>query len=226
MFPFTGTHSKGPGDKVAGLPARLDGAVGFRAQGYVHQRLRRVLARRRRAGPHRPGDLNRRGRILTGSPYHFAGCQHGPGEVPPLEVRTDDGIKGQPPINSVNCPPLLRAPLDDLNRWGTTGDPGLGGQRELQDWAVSGSPQDRAEIINRCHEEDGLNYIGLASLNLPSDFSARLDYLQLISEELIPRLQRRGQSRRRRATGKGKIPALPGAWFAGNWVAKLLCQDR
>ena len=71
----------------------------------------------------------------------------------------------------------------------TTVDFGLGGQRELADWAVAGSPQDCAEIINRCKEEEGLDYIGLASLNLPSEFSARLEYLQLISEELLPHLQ-------------------------------------
>ena len=71
----------------------------------------------------------------------------------------------------------------------TTVDLGLGGQRELADWAVAGSPQDCAEIINRCREEEGLDYIGLASLNLPGEFSARLEYLQLISEELLPRLQ-------------------------------------
>ena len=81
----------------------------------------------------------------------------------------------------------------------------------MQDRAVAGSLQDCTEVISRCHEEDGLDYIGLASLNLPSDFSAGLDYLQLISEELIPRLQGRGRSRRRRASGKGKIPVLPGA---------------
>ena len=71
----------------------------------------------------------------------------------------------------------------------TTVDFGLGGQRELADWAVAGSPQDCAEIINRCREADGLDYIGLASLNLPTEFQARLDYLQLIAEELLPRLQ-------------------------------------
>ena len=71
----------------------------------------------------------------------------------------------------------------------TTVDFGLGGQRELADWAVAGSPQDCAEIINRCKEEEGLDYIGLASLNLPKEFSAKLEYLQLISEELLPRLQ-------------------------------------
>ena len=71
----------------------------------------------------------------------------------------------------------------------TTVDFGLGGQRDLADWAVAGSPQDCAEIINRCKEEAGLDYIGLASLNLPSEFPARLEYLQLISEELLPHIQ-------------------------------------
>ncbi len=71
----------------------------------------------------------------------------------------------------------------------TTVDFGLGGQRDLPDWAVVGSPQDCAEIINRCKEEEGLDYIGLASLNLPREFPARLEYLQLISEELLPHLR-------------------------------------
>ena len=71
----------------------------------------------------------------------------------------------------------------------TTVDFGLGGQRKLPDWAVAGSPQDCAEIINRCKEEEGLDYIGLASLNLPKEFNAKLEYLQLISEELLPHLR-------------------------------------
>lgn len=70
----------------------------------------------------------------------------------------------------------------------TTVDFGLGGQRNLSDWAVAGSPQDCAEIIAQCHEDGGLDYIGLASLNMPQEFSARLEYLQLISEELLPLL--------------------------------------
>ena len=49
--------------------------------------------------------------------YHFAGCQHGSGEFPPLEIRTNDGIKGQLPFNSVDYAPLLRAALDNLDRW-------------------------------------------------------------------------------------------------------------
>ena len=70
----------------------------------------------------------------------------------------------------------------------TTVDLGLAGQREIPDWAVAGNPQDCAEIITRCVEEDGLDYIGLASLNLPHDFSAKLEYLQLMSEEMLPLL--------------------------------------
>ena len=54
--------------------------------------------------------------------YHFAGCQHGSGEFPPLEVRTNDGIRGQLPFNSVDYAPLLRAALDNLDRWVATGE--------------------------------------------------------------------------------------------------------
>ena len=43
-------------------------------------------------------------------------------------------------------------------------------------------------VINCSHERGSLDYIGLARLNSPSDFSAKLDYLQVIPEELIPRL--------------------------------------
>ncbi len=54
--------------------------------------------------------------------YHFAGCQHGSGEFPPLEVRSADGIKGQLPFNSVDYAPLSRAVLENLDRWVTTGE--------------------------------------------------------------------------------------------------------
>ena len=69
-----------------------------------------------------------------------------------------------------------------------TVDLGLGANRDLDDWAIVGSPEDCAATIARCHDEYGLDYIGLGSLNLPKEFSARLEYLQLISEELLPRL--------------------------------------
>ena len=54
--------------------------------------------------------------------YHFAGCQHGSGDFPPVEVRATDGIKGQLPFNSVDYAPLLRAALDNLDRWVSMGD--------------------------------------------------------------------------------------------------------
>ncbi len=54
--------------------------------------------------------------------YHFAGCQHGSGEFPPLEIRPADGIRGQLPFNSVDYAPLSRATLDNLDRWVTAGE--------------------------------------------------------------------------------------------------------
>ena len=54
--------------------------------------------------------------------YHFAGCQHGSGDFPPLEIRPSDGIKGQLPFNSVDYAPLSRAVLDNLDRWVAAGE--------------------------------------------------------------------------------------------------------
>ena len=55
--------------------------------------------------------------------YHFAGTQHGSGVFPPLEVRPMDGVRGQLPFNSVDYSPLLRAALENLDRWVSTGEP-------------------------------------------------------------------------------------------------------
>ncbi len=54
--------------------------------------------------------------------YHFAGCQHGAGEFPLVEVRATDGIQGQLPFNSVDYTPLLRAALENLDKWVSTGE--------------------------------------------------------------------------------------------------------
>jgi alkanesulfonate monooxygenase SsuD/methylene tetrahydromethanopterin reductase-like flavin-dependent oxidoreductase (luciferase family) len=70
----------------------------------------------------------------------------------------------------------------------TTVNLGLSGRRELADWAIVGSPQDCAETINRCYHEQGLRYLGFGFLNLPREHAARLEYLQFISEELLPLL--------------------------------------
>jgi hypothetical protein len=55
--------------------------------------------------------------------YHFAGTQHGSGTFPPEEVRPLDGIRGQFLFNSVDYSPLLRAALENLDRWVTAGEP-------------------------------------------------------------------------------------------------------
>ncbi len=70
----------------------------------------------------------------------------------------------------------------------TTVELGLGANRDLSDWAIVGSPDDCVELITRCHEEEGLDYIGLACLNLPSGHSARLEYLQMIAEDFVRKL--------------------------------------
>lgn len=54
--------------------------------------------------------------------YHFSGCQHGAGAFPPLDVRPMDGIRGQLPFNSVDYSPLLRAALENLDKWVSSGE--------------------------------------------------------------------------------------------------------
>jgi hypothetical protein len=55
--------------------------------------------------------------------YHFAGTQHGPGVFPPMVARPMDSLKGQLPFNSVDYSPLIRAALQSLDRWVSTGEP-------------------------------------------------------------------------------------------------------
>lgn len=54
--------------------------------------------------------------------YHFAGTQHGPGNLPLITVRPTDGARGQLPFNGVDYTPLLRAALVNLDRWVTHGE--------------------------------------------------------------------------------------------------------
>ena len=55
--------------------------------------------------------------------YHFAGTPHAAGPFPPLNVRPSDGIRGELPFNCIDYNPLLRAALENLDRWVTTGVP-------------------------------------------------------------------------------------------------------
>ncbi len=55
--------------------------------------------------------------------YHFAGTQHGSGPFPPQNIRPSDNVSGQLPFNAVDYNPLLRAALNNLDRWVTMGEP-------------------------------------------------------------------------------------------------------
>ena len=70
----------------------------------------------------------------------------------------------------------------------TTVDFGLGGSRDLGDRGVGGRPPPRAASRRGFPQKTGWEAIGFGALNLPKGKSARLEYLQLISEELLPLL--------------------------------------
>ena len=70
----------------------------------------------------------------------------------------------------------------------STVDLGLSGGRDLSEWAIVGSPQECVETLSRAYQEQGLRYVGLGFLNLPSGHSARMDYLRFIGEEFLAHL--------------------------------------
>lgn len=53
--------------------------------------------------------------------YHFTGTMHGSGPFP-LEQARADGIIGQLPFNSIEYSPIMRAALDNLDRWVAKGE--------------------------------------------------------------------------------------------------------
>jgi alkanesulfonate monooxygenase SsuD/methylene tetrahydromethanopterin reductase-like flavin-dependent oxidoreductase (luciferase family) len=56
--------------------------------------------------------------------------------------------------------------------------------RSLDDWTINGSPRDCVETIARGREL-GLEKIGVTIYSLPRDPQARIDYLQMIAEEVL-----------------------------------------
>jgi len=54
----------------------------------------------------------------------------------------------------------------------------------LDDWTVYGSPRDCVETVARARDL-GLDKIGFTIYSLPRDVSARVDYLQMIAEEVV-----------------------------------------
>jgi alkanesulfonate monooxygenase SsuD/methylene tetrahydromethanopterin reductase-like flavin-dependent oxidoreductase (luciferase family) len=57
----------------------------------------------------------------------------------------------------------------------------------LSDWTIHGSPSDCVETILEA-EERGLNGIGFTIYSLPPSPSARIEYLQMIAEEIVARV--------------------------------------
>jgi alkanesulfonate monooxygenase SsuD/methylene tetrahydromethanopterin reductase-like flavin-dependent oxidoreductase (luciferase family) len=58
----------------------------------------------------------------------------------------------------------------------------------LDAWTIHGSPQDCVETIRRAGEDIGLEYIGFTIYSLPTDVQARIDYLQMIAEEIVAKV--------------------------------------
>ena len=56
--------------------------------------------------------------------------------------------------------------------------------RALDDWTINGSPRDCVEAIARGREM-GLENIGVTIYSLPADPRARIEYLQMIAEEVV-----------------------------------------
>jgi alkanesulfonate monooxygenase SsuD/methylene tetrahydromethanopterin reductase-like flavin-dependent oxidoreductase (luciferase family) len=61
----------------------------------------------------------------------------------------------------------------------------LGFDRPLDDWTVHGSPQDCVETLLRARDEIGLNRVGVTIYSLPRSPQARIEYLQMIAEEIV-----------------------------------------
>ena len=60
----------------------------------------------------------------------------------------------------------------------------LGFEASLDDWTIHGSPADCVETIARARAL-GLERIGLTIYSLPPDVGARIDYLQMIAEQIV-----------------------------------------
>ena len=57
--------------------------------------------------------------------------------------------------------------------------------RSLDDWTVHGSPSDCVETLLRARDATRLEGVGFTIYSLPADPRARIDYLQMIAEEII-----------------------------------------
>jgi alkanesulfonate monooxygenase SsuD/methylene tetrahydromethanopterin reductase-like flavin-dependent oxidoreductase (luciferase family) len=60
--------------------------------------------------------------------------------------------------------------------------------KDLDDWSINGSPADCVEMILRARDEIGLNRLGLTIYSLPPAPQARIEYLQMIAEEVVAKV--------------------------------------
>jgi hypothetical protein len=58
----------------------------------------------------------------------------------------------------------------------------------LDDWTVHGSPQDCVEKLLWAQHEVGVEYVGFTMYSLPTDVQARIDYVQMIAEEIVAKV--------------------------------------
>jgi alkanesulfonate monooxygenase SsuD/methylene tetrahydromethanopterin reductase-like flavin-dependent oxidoreductase (luciferase family) len=65
----------------------------------------------------------------------------------------------------------------------------LGFEHSLSDWSIHGSPSDCVETILEAQER-GLNGIGFTIYSLPPSPRARIEYLQMIAEEIVAKVAR------------------------------------
>ncbi len=61
----------------------------------------------------------------------------------------------------------------------------LGFEHGLDDWTVHGSPKDCVETLLRARDEMGLNRVGFTIYSLPRAPQARIEYLQMIAEDIV-----------------------------------------
>ncbi|HTE85576.1 MAG TPA: LLM class flavin-dependent oxidoreductase [Dehalococcoidia bacterium] len=64
----------------------------------------------------------------------------------------------------------------------------LGHERGLDAWAIHGSAADCVETILRARDECGLNRIGFTIYSLPPSPGARIEYLQMIAEDVVAKV--------------------------------------
>jgi alkanesulfonate monooxygenase SsuD/methylene tetrahydromethanopterin reductase-like flavin-dependent oxidoreductase (luciferase family) len=64
----------------------------------------------------------------------------------------------------------------------------LGHEKGLDAWTIHGSASDCVETILRARDEYGLNRIGFTPYSLPPSPQARIEYLQMIAEDIVAKV--------------------------------------